>query len=149
VLKISPCLVLNLFICWHVVLAYRRELLLFAACWQASSVLLDFIRYLQLAVAVNSIHERLLQNSLSDRSEWISVDSCTKYVGLWANYQSELLDSYCQVVLLCISSRHHTRLIMWKANWTLGPGPLAPFWIHPLFAWFFCVSIMVKHTRHY
>jgi len=53
--------------CWHVVLAYRRELLLFAVSWQASSMFIRFVRYSPLAVAVNSAQERLLQISLPDR----------------------------------------------------------------------------------
>jgi len=58
--------------CWHIVFAYRSEWLLFVACWQASSVFIRFVRYLQLAV-VNNAQGHLLQNGLSDRDVWVSL----------------------------------------------------------------------------
>jgi len=59
--------------CWHIVLAYRRVLLPLAACWQASSVLIRFVRYSQLAVTVNNALERLLQNSLTEMYEFFCI----------------------------------------------------------------------------
>jgi len=115
--------------CWHIVLAYRRVLLPLAACWQASSVLIRFVRYSQLAVTVNNALERLLQNSLTEMYEFfctlitqrvqVGSCSCKEYTQIGEHSVEFASYAYCFCCFkFCIRITS-----LWSSGLTSSHGP--------------------------